>query len=138
MNRKFFVGAVLALSFVTPIAHAETLVASESQTRFLSVARLNVWTQQALSEQPLEGNEAIKALRTAGPEGLEVLVSSHAALLERALKLSPQERAGHPEWKRLKNALDQVGAQCDNWAAKLFWHTDLEAAKTQAQKEGKP
>lgn len=131
------------ITLATVMGSSGTLYAaplqSESQPAQIRTGEdLSAQARKALSPHPAEAASAIKILREAGKEGLGTLVIEHQDLLERCLKLSPQERAGHPEWKRLKNALDQTGAQCDNWASKLYWFTDLEKAKAEAQKQNKP
>ena len=43
-----------------------------------------------------------------------------------------------PAVKRFRAAYDAVAGQKDAWASRLFWHTDLEAAKAEARASGKP
>jgi hypothetical protein len=71
---------------------------------------------------------ATAALRAMGPPGLAALVAAYDETTER-----DGER-----WQRLSAALDAVAKQRDARAARLFWYTDLEAAKREAQATGKP
>jgi hypothetical protein len=63
---------------------------------------------------------AMAALRAEGYAGLDALL---------ALKLDTVE---------YKRAVDAVAMQKDAWASRLYWYTDLEAAKAEAGRTGKP
>jgi hypothetical protein len=89
----------------------------------------------ALSENKEEAGPAIVSLRAAGPAGLEALISTYHAAINR----HHQDPArNEPMWDRLSLALDTVAAQKDAWAAGLYWYTDLDQAKRVAAKTGKP
>jgi hypothetical protein len=91
--------------------------------------------EQALSTDTAAAEKAIGELRAAGPEGLKAMLAVHAAAIERH-RNSPVET--DEAWKRLSAALNAVGGQYDCHASKLFWHTDLDAAKSAAKASGKP
>ncbi len=78
---------------------------------------------------------AIGELRAAGPAGLEALFTAHAAAIE-AHRQNPQAEIAN--WARISAALNEVGAQHDCHASRLYWHTDLEQAKAAAKASGKP
>ncbi len=113
---------------------------------------LQTLAKDAVSADRPTAVTAIKLLRQRGPAGLEALFARHAALI--AHHTAPTESAtarleplatptasapkDDPAWQRLRTALDDVGAQRDCYASRLFWYTDLEAAKAVAQREHKP
>ena len=65
-----------------------------------------------------------------GAEGLDALLKTHADLLARG--------PGSKAWPRLRAALDQVAGQYDAQTARLYWYTDLEAAKAAAARLDRP
>lgn len=77
----------------------------------------------------------LTALRAQGPGGLRQLLLAHQVEFAR-LKANPN--ATEPSLQQLKSAINTVGGAYDNWAAELYWYTDLDKAKAQAAKEGKP
>jgi hypothetical protein len=84
----------------------------------------------AVSSNEATARAAIGELRSRGPAGLDELLAAHVAALGRG----PSKE---PAWKRLSDAIDGVAKQKDAYASKLFWYTDLEAAKAAAAREGK-
>ncbi len=88
-----------------------------------------------LSENKEDAVRAIAALRSAGPAGLEALISIYQAAIQRH-RDNPTK--SEPMWDRLSAALDGVAAQKDAWAAGLYWYTDLPAAQRAARESGKP
>jgi len=78
---------------------------------------------------------AIADLRKAGPAGLEALFTVHAAAIE-AHRRDPQTKVEN--WDRISTALNEVGAQYDCHASRLYWYTDLDQAKAAAKAAGKP
>jgi hypothetical protein len=68
------------------------------------------------------------ALRPSGPAGLQTFLRRHAQ------ELAP----GKVPPASLRTALDQLCQMKDCYASRLYWHTDLEAAKAAAQASGKP
>jgi len=69
---------------------------------------------------------AVSMLRAAGPAGMAAVF---------ALAEAEPELAKSPAFQA---ALDAVCAQKDCAASRLFWYTDLEAAKAEAARSGKP
>lgn len=89
-------------------------------------ASLDDWARQAVSPQPNEARPATAALREAGTAGLKALEA-----------VSPTGENDQFE-QRWNWAVEQVGAQRDNWASRLYWYTDLEKAKAAAREQKKP
>ena len=90
---------------------------------------------RAMSEDPEEADAAVTALRAQGAEGLSALTSAYRAAIDRH-RADPT--LVEPMWPRLAAALDAVAAQKDAWASGLYWYTDLDAAKAEAQRTGRP
>jgi len=82
----------------------------------------------ATSDNPLRAEVAIQRLRAHGREGFEALLAAHAGALASPNQLEP----------KVRRALDMVAGQRDAHASRLFWHTDLEQAKAEAQRLGRP
>lgn len=89
---------------------------------------------QAVSDNRKDAEIAIKELREMGTNGLQILFETYAAEIENFKKTG--EQTG--KWQKIANALDSVAMQKDVYASKLFWFTDLEKAKSEAKKTGKP
>ena len=123
MNAKFtFLSLLLIVLFSTQISLAN------DSTKLLA--------RKAVSENAAEASAAIEELRELGPAGLEILLSQHAAEIDRHIA-NPRLTSG-PEWQRITNALDQVGQQKNNFISGLYWYTNLEDAKQAARENGKP
>jgi hypothetical protein len=87
----------------------------------LAVARL---AALALAGDAAAARAAVADLRLAGPEAVPALLEAQAE---------------HPAADaRFRATLDQVCAQRDCAASRLFWHTDLERAKAEARRTGRP
>jgi hypothetical protein len=69
--------------------------------------------------------QQVTQLRVQGPRGLETFLNTHAGSLNNP---SPE----------MREALDALCQQRDCYASKLYWYTDLEAAKAAANASGKP
>jgi hypothetical protein len=85
--------------------------------------------------------QAVKALREAGPAGMEALANENADLIAKGPQPSTgKDNVENPAavWERLTYALDQVGMARDSYAAGLYWYTDLEEAKAAAKASGRP
>src|SRR5258708_4824259 len=78
----------------------------------------------AVGEADLRGNE-VQSLRAEGPTGLKTFLETHSEALAR----------GDSD---AKESLDRICAQYDCKTSKLYWYTDLEAAKARARAEHKP
>ncbi len=81
---------------------------------------------------------AISELRAAGPAGLEALCEAHGNWLRRYDADEVFHGDDLAAWTRLRAALDAVARQRDSHSARLYWYTDLEAARTAAQAANKP
>ncbi len=101
---------------------------------------LSSFARKAASASSSESAEAVTRLRAEGASGLEAFLSEYAAELNyRRLELAETNpQAASPSWQRISTALDQICQQRDCYASELYWHTDLEKAKTAARATGKP
>jgi hypothetical protein len=96
--------------------------------------------RQAVSEDVAEARAAIEKLRAQGPAGLDALFQTHDADIKKRLNVEFALNAPDTDdaWLRIAGALDAVAQQKDSYAAHLYWHTDLEQAKTAARQTGRP
>src|SRR5579862_3934781 len=92
-------------------------------------------SREAVSDNQTESAAAIAALRGAGPAGLQVLLDTHPAIIQRK---RARPSLDDVEWQRVSAALDAVARQKDSWASGLYWFTDFERAKAEARASGKP
>lgn len=79
--------------------------------------------------------QKLTTLRDMGPQGLAQLVAAHQSELDENTLHPPKDDT---QWKQLCAALDEVGGAKDNYAARLYWFTDLEKAKAAAKAQNKP
>jgi hypothetical protein len=104
-----------------------------------AACQLSALTQQAVSPDADIARGAIMALREQGPAGLDALWETHQASIDQrtqgAMFLQSTNDAA---WTRLRNALDKVSGQRDDYASHLYWYTDLEKAEAAAKASGKP
>ncbi len=94
-----------------------------------------------LAIEAIDADERVAAraralLRAAGTAGVDALWTAHGEELRAAL--STPSRALAPTTLRARAALDEACAQRDCDTSRLYWHTDLEAAKAEARETGKP
>ena len=84
--------------------------------------------RDAVSDDKATADNAIRALRARGPEGLRALLDAHDETLRRHNSDKTLPAAGKPDeaWLRLKAALDGVSQQHDCFASRLYWFTDFE------------
>ncbi len=127
-------------------------------------ADLPAAAKDAISTDPATAAAAIRTLRAAGPAGLQALLTANADTIKlheltASLGLTTYVAAQPPTtvatasvvsgqvkspsdddatWQRLNAALDQVSGQHDCHASRLYWYTDLDAAKAAAEREHKP
>jgi len=80
-----------------------------------------------LSPDPAQSQQAVTALRAAGPPGLQA-----------ALAYYDQLPASSPARATLAPAIDTIAAQHNALASRLYWYTDLEQAKARAASDKKP
>ena len=97
-----------------------------------------VLARLAVAENSSESVPAISTLRAMGPAGLRVLFDVHKDEIARHALDPSASKAATPEWQRLAAALDAVSQQRDGYISGLYWYTDIEQAKAEARKSGKP
>jgi hypothetical protein len=85
-------------------------------------------------------DRAIDALRARGPAGLEPLLALLDAASQRRLinRQTYEDPALAAEEARLQSIVDRVAGQRYAHLSRLYWYTDLEAAKAAAAASGKP
>ena len=88
----------------------------------------------AVSADANVSSEAVRNLRALGRDGLDTLFETYAGEIA---KFSATGEASD-EWRRIAAALDAVAMQKDAYAAHLYWFTDIEEAKKQADKSNRP
>jgi hypothetical protein len=122
MKAKFSLTILLVLVFFC----AEAIASSNPESL----------SRAAVSEDKAKSDAAISELRKLGPAGLDSLVASHSAEIQRHITnpLVPPTA----EWERLTAALDAVSRQKDSYLSKLYWYTDLPQAEAAARASGKP
>lgn len=126
--------AILVLG-CTPMTAGETQIAetqfseevAEDVAERNAVHRASGHAELALSDDDQIRSQAIEILRAAGQPGVDAL---HA--------LAPGDDGQSGQSERWQRSLDQVCGQRDCAASRLFWHTDLDAARTWARLSGKP
>lgn len=90
--------------------------------------------EKAVNSGGAESAEAIKKLRTSGPDGLKALFDSYSAeISDFRTKGIETER-----WQKIAAAIDAVAMQKDAYASGLYWYTDLDEAKKAASSQDKP
>jgi len=102
---------------ITVISSPQTAIANSPQN-------LPSLLQQAISSDPAISKTAIANLREFKDAGVTAFLNAY----QKELPNNPQLRA----------TLDAICQQKDCDASRLYWYTDLDAAKTAAQKTGKP
>ncbi|REJ79106.1 MAG: hypothetical protein DWQ47_06595 [Acidobacteria bacterium] len=112
--------SILSLLIITSAAFAE--------------ASLKQLAEDAISEDRTASDAAIKELRNRGYEGLNALLRESRSSIE-----AHYSQTGDPDkWNLISHAIDSVARQKDAWASGLYWHTDLDAAKAESARTGKP
>ena len=81
------------------------------------------------------GVRVIAEARAAGQRGLDALMAANQDLIERMR--SGATPLSDPSAAKLRTTLDAVAKQRDAHASGLYWYTDLDAAKVEAQASGK-
>ncbi|MEQ8212129.1 MAG: hypothetical protein RH917_20180 [Lacipirellulaceae bacterium] len=74
----------------------------------------------------------VQEMRALGPEGLTAALEEYSRGCRGQKGLTPET---HKRWQA---ALDQIAAQRGAATSRLYWYTDLEAAKVAAEKSEKP
>src|ERR1041384_1591259 len=124
MKTKLFGAFLLFAAFISS-AHTWKEYSSE---------KAETLAAQALSGDPAEAGTAVSELRAMGSAGLDAMFTAHKDKIQAFIKTGEKT----PEWLKLAAALDAVAMQRDSYAAGLYWYNDLEKAKAEAQKSGKP
>lgn len=90
--------------------------------------------RQVVSGDAAKSGAAVNSLREMGKNGLDALFKTYAA------EINEFARTGEAteKWSKIAAAIDAVAMQKDAYASKLYWFTDLEAARRQAENSGKP
>ncbi len=121
----------LTLLFIAFISSAHTWKENNTENDLVKAVSLS---RIAVSENDAEAKAAIAELRQMGTDGMETMLATHADRIKAFMDTGEKT----PEWLKFAAALDAVAMQKDSYASGLYWYTDLEAAKAEAQKTGKP
>ena len=111
-------------------------VAPEASSPVALASTDDALAAQAAGDDAELAERAIAALRRRGPAGLQALLSRHHEAVARLRTEPPLAIDG--ELERVRHAIDIVSGQRDGHASGLYWHTDLDAARRQAQREDRP
>lgn len=125
MTGKFFLTLAALLTF-TFIFNEIACAKASATAHELAIS--------ATAEDSNLAKESIASLRKMGPEGLKALLETYSADIEEFKKTGKSSE----KWARIAKALDEVAMQKDVYASNLFWHTDLNKAKAEAKRTGKP
>jgi hypothetical protein len=98
----------------------------------LAVASLVLASAVATPSGPDLTEASIAESRRAGPAGLETFLEAHGEALDAC------GAGAGPGCEELLGALDRVAGQRGAIHSRLFWYTDLEAAKAAARASGRP
>jgi hypothetical protein len=90
--------------------------------------------RDAVSDNPVVAAEAVKGLRAMGKTGLESLLVKYAD----EIKAYGETGDATEQWKRIAAAIDTVAMQRDAYSSHLYWYTNLDRAKIESQRTGKP
>ena len=97
-------------------------------------SQLNVLAEKAVSGDPQTAANAVNALRSSGPDGLNALIETYAAEINEFRTSG----TGTERWQKIAAVIDAVAMQKDAYASGLYWFTDLEQAKKAAGAHNKP
>lgn len=125
MNARIFLSSPRRLGFAAAFAWMTLLSARPAPAG--ATTPLADLAFKALWNYPESAELAIRALRAAGPAGIDALLAADRTRGDRTI--------GEAEFGRV---LDTVCAQRDCAASHLYWYTDLAAARAAAQVAGKP
>lgn len=100
---------------------------------------LRLKARRAVEGDAKERARAAAHLRASGRVGLEALFEEFAEEIKAQLS-SPASAEGESgaKWRRIAETLDAVSQQKDSFASRLYWHTDIEAAKREARASKRP
>ena len=89
--------------------------------------------KQATSNDSSQSQIAIKSLREMNQKGLDTLFDVYKTEIKTYTKTGNKTA----EWQKISNAIDNVAMQKDAYSSRLYWHTDIEKAKSEAQQTNK-
>lgn len=92
--------------------------------------------RRAVDPDPALSEPAIAALRALGREGHQALMGEHGAAIAELRDAGRSSDRGAQG--RLRHALDVVAGQRDAHASGLYWHTDLDEARAESRRTGRP
>jgi hypothetical protein len=116
----------LFATIVTIFAFAFSLYSAERPIEELATS--------AISEDGDTAAASIAELRSMGKIGLDALFVKYAAEIEQFSTTG----VSNDKWKQITAAIDSVAMQKDAYASRLYWYTDLDAAKKMANSRNKP
>jgi hypothetical protein len=109
-SRIAIAGLLILSGGIIPLAHQSPVVATETSS-----------------------NTEIARFRSQGYAGIERFLKMNGTELAKL-----RSQTDSPRWKKLNQTLDRICQQRDCDASRLYWHTDLVAAKQAAATSGKP
>lgn len=118
---KIYAVLIFAILLLSPSIHAKP-------------NNLNELVEQTISNDATTAANAISELRSKHQEGLDVLLNSFAVEIKQFDTTGEKTE----KWLKISKAIDNVSMQKDVYASKLFWFTDLNEAKAEAEKQRKP
>ena len=129
------IGRVLLV--VLTIGIAGSMAVTQSPTEDEPLRRLATETMTARGPA---ADRAIADLRRRGPQALEPLFAMRTAMIKRRASSieSQRDEVLAADLQRIKNVIDRVAGQRYAHASRLYWYTELEAAKAAARASGKP
>ena len=112
--------------------------ASRSRAIIASLLLVNGLTIAIGARYPVAAKEPatnveISEYRSQGTAGIDRFLKSNGGEMAQ-LRSQPD----NPRWQQLNLTLDRICKQRDCYASRLYWHTDIEAAKQAARASGKP
>jgi hypothetical protein len=121
----------LTLAVASPALAAKSAAKGDILSRLAAIA--------IASDDPA-ADRAIDALRARGPEGLKALLAllDDASLRRAGSKGSSTTPTLAAEEARIQGVIDRVAGQRYAHLSRMYWYTDLEAAKAAAAAGGKP
>lgn len=124
---------VPSLALVLALTIGSTALADSPTSRSTeSLAR------RALAANGNESAKAVAQLRSMGPEGLRVFLETNHKKIEAALKAIDSGAHLPTGRDQVLAALDSICQQKDCHASRLYWHTDLDQARSASRASGKP
>lgn len=107
-----------------------TVVLFTAQALACGMDPLTMHVIDAASPDESRSQKGIEGLRKRGYEGLNAILSNYRHAIVNKTKPA--------DWEQTRKVIDAVAKQRDAHASRLFWHTDMEAARLVAKDENKP